>query len=294
MDDEAVSLRLVDGAVVARATPADKLRVVRLLQAAGEIVAVTGDGMNDAPAWPAPTSASPSAAAAPSWPARPPTWSSTTTPTRPSPPPCATAARWPPSCAARWPSRSACGPRWWRPPCCRCWPAWAPVLAPAGRDGRPARRDRHRRRLRRRAGPARGHARGAAARRPGARPGRARARSWWSPCRWPSARSRPTSASACSVPRPTRPGRRRRSPGCRPPGRRLARPPPSDAVAAPQPGVRRLGRGRAGRRRPRGRAAGRRAGRRRARRERLLAAAGGVALATLLALAGRLALRRAR
>lgn len=48
--DAELSPRLGDGAVVARATPADKLRVVRLLQARGEVVAVTGDGVNDAPA----------------------------------------------------------------------------------------------------------------------------------------------------------------------------------------------------------------------------------------------------
>jgi Ca2+-transporting ATPase len=41
-------LRGVD--VIARATPAQKLTLVRALQAAGEIVAVTGDGVNDVPA----------------------------------------------------------------------------------------------------------------------------------------------------------------------------------------------------------------------------------------------------
>jgi calcium-translocating P-type ATPase len=44
------ALGLPEDAVVARATPADKLALVEELQAADEVVAVTGDGVNDAPA----------------------------------------------------------------------------------------------------------------------------------------------------------------------------------------------------------------------------------------------------
>ena len=44
------AIGLDDDAILARATPADKLALVEELQARGEIVAVTGDGINDAPA----------------------------------------------------------------------------------------------------------------------------------------------------------------------------------------------------------------------------------------------------
>ena len=49
-DDETLKKELPRLRVVARAQPLDKYRLVRLLQELGEVVAVTGDGTNDAPA----------------------------------------------------------------------------------------------------------------------------------------------------------------------------------------------------------------------------------------------------
>ncbi|MFI5613448.1 cation-translocating P-type ATPase [Amycolatopsis sp. NPDC051903] len=50
MADAELDTRLEHGSVIARATPATKHRIVRLLQRRHEVVAVTGDGANDAPA----------------------------------------------------------------------------------------------------------------------------------------------------------------------------------------------------------------------------------------------------
>jgi magnesium-transporting ATPase (P-type) len=50
LDDHALEERMASATIVARATPAEKLRVVEACQRRGNFVAVTGDGVNDAPA----------------------------------------------------------------------------------------------------------------------------------------------------------------------------------------------------------------------------------------------------
>jgi Ca2+-transporting ATPase len=50
MSDDELTRQLPEIGVIARVAPEDKLRLVRLLQRAENIVAMTGDGVNDAPA----------------------------------------------------------------------------------------------------------------------------------------------------------------------------------------------------------------------------------------------------
>ncbi|MFV0350763.1 MAG: calcium-translocating P-type ATPase, PMCA-type [Oscillospiraceae bacterium] len=50
LSDEELSAMLPNISVIARSTPTIKMRVVKLLKADGNVVAVTGDGINDAPA----------------------------------------------------------------------------------------------------------------------------------------------------------------------------------------------------------------------------------------------------
>jgi Ca2+-transporting ATPase len=50
MDDASLLKRILDLKILSRARPMDKQRLVQLLQQRGQVVAVTGDGTNDAPA----------------------------------------------------------------------------------------------------------------------------------------------------------------------------------------------------------------------------------------------------
>ena len=79
LGDAELRERITAIAVFARVVPEQKLRLVEALKAAGEIVAMTGDGVNDAPALQAAQSGSPWAGAAPTWRARRRRWCCWTT-----------------------------------------------------------------------------------------------------------------------------------------------------------------------------------------------------------------------
>jgi calcium-translocating P-type ATPase len=50
LDDDVLGERLERATIIARTTPLDKLRIVEVLRDVGHVVAMTGDGVNDAPA----------------------------------------------------------------------------------------------------------------------------------------------------------------------------------------------------------------------------------------------------
>ena len=50
LSDEELQKRIPSIRVIARSTPSVKMRVVNALKSLGNVVAVTGDGINDAPA----------------------------------------------------------------------------------------------------------------------------------------------------------------------------------------------------------------------------------------------------
>lgn len=121
LDDAALGERLQRGDAFARIMPAQKLRIVNALKTRNEVVAMTGDGVNDAPSLRAPISASRWADAAPMLRAKPLPSSFLTTISAPSCRQSVWAAASTTTCARPWASssRSTCPLQGLpSPPCC--------------------------------------------------------------------------------------------------------------------------------------------------------------------------------